>query len=72
MHNNLAEGNAKLGRAEMRRFFDSALGSLAEVDAMVTTLGDLYPLDSEVRGEIERLRQSIAGKVFAILKARAR
>ena len=40
--NNIAEGNAKRGRPEMRRFLDIAIGSLAEVDSMVAGLTSLY------------------------------
>ena len=43
--NNIAEGHAKLGRKERRRFFDVALGSLAEIDAMVATLPDIYQVE---------------------------
>jgi len=39
--NNLSEGNAKLGRAERRRFLDIAIGSLAEVDGMLGVLPDI-------------------------------
>lgn len=68
VHNNIAEGYAKLGQAERRRFFDIAIGSLAELDAMVTTLGDLYPLEPAVVAEIADLRHSINGRLFAILR----
>jgi four helix bundle protein len=44
VQDNIAEGNAKLGRREMRRFFDASIGSLAEIDSMVITLPDLYSL----------------------------
>jgi four helix bundle protein len=72
VHNNIAEGNAKLGRPELRRFFDMAIGSLAEIDAMVTTLGDLYELDQRLVAEIQDLRHSINGRLFAMLKTRRR
>lgn len=72
VHNNIAEGNAKLGRAEMRRFFDSAIGSLAEVDAMLTTLGDLFALDHALVAEAGDLRHSINGRLFAMLRTRRR
>ena len=72
VQNNIAEGNAKLGRPEMRRLFDVAIGSLAEVDAMLTTLGDLYPLDPVLVAEASNLRQSITGRLFAMLRTRRR
>jgi four helix bundle protein len=69
---NIAEGNAKLGARELRRYLDSALGSLAEIDAIVTVLGDLYRLDTEVRDRIDTLRVDITRKIFGILKAGSR
>jgi four helix bundle protein len=70
VHNNIAEGNAKRGRAERRRFLDVAIGSLAEVAAMVTTLSDLYSLDPALVAGIEELRRAINGGLFAMLKTR--
>jgi len=69
VHNNIAEGNAKLGRREMRRFFDIAIGSLTEGDAMVATLGDLYSLDAQLVAAVANLRGSINGRPFAMLRA---
>jgi hypothetical protein len=62
----------QLRRAEMRRFFDSAIGSLAEVDAMLTTLGDLFALDHALVAEAGDLRHSINGRLFAMLRTRRR
>jgi four helix bundle protein len=70
--NNIAEGNAKLGARELRRFLDIALGSLAELDSMVVVLGDLYELDEETRTRIDALRKDITGKIFALLRSRGR
>ncbi|MDH3456343.1 MAG: four helix bundle protein [Gemmatimonadota bacterium] len=66
--NNIAEGNGKLGRAEMRRFFDTALGSLAEIDSMLATLAHLYPLESNITTGFEQLRRDINRGVFTMLK----
>lgn len=68
VHNNVAEGNAKLGRAERRRYFDSAVGSLAEVDGMVDTLGRLYQLNAALTDPILQLRRDINAQVFALLR----
>ncbi len=68
MLNNIAEGNAKLGHPEMRRFFDTALGSLAEIDSMLATLADLYALDSSFADGCEQLRQDINRGIFTMLK----
>ncbi len=72
VQNNIAEGNAKLGPREMRRFFDIALGSLAEIDSMVVTLPDVYTVDSQSAGAIDRLRQEITRGIFGILRSRGR
>jgi four helix bundle protein len=72
VHNNIAEGNAKPGRGEMRRFFDTAVGSLAEIDAMTTTLGDLYPLDHQLVTDIRELRRSVNAGIFSMLRTRRR
>jgi four helix bundle protein len=70
--NNIAEGNAKLGRREMRRFFDIALGSLAEVDSMVAKLAGLYRLDSNTVQTVMELRREVNAGLFALLRSRGR
>jgi four helix bundle protein len=69
---NIAEGNAKLGNGERRRYFDCALGSLGELDTWVVGLGDLYDLDAGLVSEINQLRQRITAGIFAILKRHGR
>ena len=66
--NNIAEGHAKLGRKERRRFFDVALGSLAEIDAMVTTLPDIYDVEKSLIDSIGNTRVGITHGLFAMLK----
>ncbi len=68
VHNNIAEGNAKFGYNERRRFFDVALGSLAEVDAMAVTLTDLYDVEEQLIEDIDGLRADISGGLFAMLR----
>ena len=53
--NNIAEGNAKLGRAERRRFLDIAIGSLAEVDSIMGILPENYSLDEAKVKKLRRL-----------------
>ncbi|MBI3982438.1 MAG: four helix bundle protein [Gemmatimonadetes bacterium] len=65
---NIAEGNAKRGRGELRRYLDCALGSLGEVDTWLAGLGDLYKLDGESVVEIEDLRRRITAGIFAVLR----
>ncbi len=66
--NNIAEGHAKLGRKERRRFFDMALGSLAEIDAMVTTLPDIYKVEESLIDGIGDVRVGITHGLFSIIK----
>ena len=72
VQNNIAEGNAKRGNREMRRFFDIALGSLAEVDSMIATLPDIYETNSDVISGIEGMRRAITCGIFKIIKRHAR
>lgn len=70
VHNNIAEGNARRGPGERRRFFDAAIGSLAEASAMVDTLRVRYTLDPALVANLEALRKDINGGLFAMLKTR--
>jgi four helix bundle protein len=70
VQNNIAEGYAKLGRRERRRFFDTAIGSLAEVDSMACTLNDVYKIEENLLARIEKLRRAINGGLFAMLRGR--
>lgn len=72
VQNNIAEGNAKRGKAEMRRFFDTATASLAEVDSMVGELERLYELDAAEAARIEELRRSINAGIFKLLRSGGR
>lgn len=69
---NIAEGNAKLGMREMRRYFDCALGSLAEVDSFVGILPDIYGVDTKWLEEIEGERKDITRGLIGIIRARSR
>jgi four helix bundle protein len=53
---NIAEGSAKRGAAEFRRFLDMSLGSLSELSYILLLARDLDYLKSEEWGEIEALR----------------
>jgi len=70
--NNIAEGNAKLGRAERRRFLDIAIGSLAEVDSILGILPDNQPVDDALIQEFGALRLRINHGLFAMLNSRPR
>lgn len=73
VQNNIAEGNAKLGTRELRRFLDIALGSLAEVDSMVATLPVVHSLSGIALGHvghIERLRVRVNRGIFVSIRSR--
>jgi four helix bundle protein len=70
--NNIAEGNAKRGSAELRRFLDIALGSLGEIDSMVAILPTLYDIDEMKVAEVDRLRSTVARGVCVMLRNRGR
>jgi four helix bundle protein len=53
---NIAEGSAKRGGAEFRRFLDITLGSLAELSYILLLARELNYLSREEWGEIEALR----------------
>jgi four helix bundle protein len=66
--NNIAEGNAKLGRRELRKYLDCAIGSLAEINTMVTILPDVHPSDSALYAEADRLRMQVAKGLYQMLR----
>jgi len=68
VQNNIAEGNARRGRAERHRFFNIALSSLAEVDSMLGSLPELYPIDQATLDSAEVLRKQITAGVLAMIK----
>jgi four helix bundle protein len=72
VQNNIAEGHAKLGEGELRKFLDVALGSLAEVDSMTARLSAMYQLDQHTLARLESLRQQITAGIFQHLRRRHR
>ena len=53
---NIAEGAAKRGRREFRRFLDIALGSITEIEVALRIARDRQYLTAERWAEVERLR----------------
>lgn len=68
VQNNIAEGNARLGKAERRRFFDISLSSLAEVDSMLGTLPRVYPTTTDHIDLIEKQRRQITSGLFGMIR----
>jgi four helix bundle protein len=59
---NIAEGAAKHGRQEFRRYLDIALGSLSELTYGLRLAKDLGLLDDAAHADLDRLRDT-AGKL---------
>ena len=59
---NIAEGMARRGPKELRRFLDYSLGSIAELDVGLRLARDIGILDSSQWQELEALRQT-AGRI---------
>jgi len=70
VENNLAEGIARRGHAELRRFSEIALASLAEVDSMVATLETVCTLEQNRVARIEVLRRQITAGALALCRRR--
>jgi len=65
--NNIAEGNARRGRAQLSQFLNCAIGSLGEVDSMMAILPDLYSIDPDKVAAIDRLRIQVTRGVFRMM-----
>ncbi len=63
---NIAEGAAKQGPKEFRRFLDIAIGSLAEVGCLLTLAHDLAFLSDEAWAAIEAKRDSAAALTWLL------
>ncbi|MDH4043035.1 MAG: four helix bundle protein [Gemmatimonadota bacterium] len=70
--NNIAEGNARRGRAQLHQFLNCAIGSLAEVDSMVRILPDLYAINQQRIATIDRLRIETTRGRFGLLRSAGR
>src|ERR1043166_4529426 len=66
---NLAEGSARLGGRELRRFADIALGSLAELASLLWTARDLGYLPKERWAALNALRDSAGKLVYGLARA---
>ncbi len=63
---NIAEGYARYGRAELAHALSLALGSLAEVDALLLIARDLDYLDEVTHGRLARVRDEASRASFGL------
>jgi four helix bundle protein len=69
---NIAEGTAKRGRREFRRFLDISLGSLAEVSYLLRFSRDYGLLGEEAWRTLEALRSRAGRKTWSLYSAVSR
>ena len=66
---NIAEGSAKRGPGEFRRYLDIALGSLSELSVALRLARDLELLSQDTWRGIERLRNHAGMLVWRLYQA---
>ena len=69
---NIAEGSAKRGFPELRRFLDIALGSLSELSYLGTLARDLHLLTADSWRELDRVHTEAGRTTMGLSKAIAR
>ncbi len=69
---NIAEGSAKQGPREFRRFLDIAMGSLAEIGCLLTLARDLELLGEDTWTEIDGKRDSAAALTWLLFNSLSR
>ena len=69
---NIAEGYAKKGPKEFRRFLDIALGSLAELNYCFILARELRYLDQDAWLEVETLREEAGRVVWGLYRSMIR
>lgn len=65
---NIAEGSAKRGSREYRRFLDTARGSLAEVETILEIARDLEYLQPADYGRLEALATETSKTLYGLLR----
>ena len=63
---NIAEGHARLGRAEFSHALSLALGSLAEVDTLLVVASDLDLLSTDDYERLNTLRERASRATFGL------
>ena len=66
---NLAEGAAKHGSREFRRYVDIALGSLAETSYLLTLARDVGILSSSEWQSLDELRRKAGGMTWRLARS---
>ena len=66
---NIAEGSAKRGTRECRRYVDIALGSLAETSYLLTLAKDLGLTSSEEWQRMDELRRRAGGLTWRLARS---
>ncbi|PYP43807.1 MAG: hypothetical protein DMD42_09225 [Gemmatimonadetes bacterium] len=66
---NIAEGAAKRGRREFRRYLDIALGSITEVEVALRLARDRRYLTHEAWEQLERLRNHAGAVTWRLYQA---
>lgn len=66
---NIAEGSARLGPRELRRFLDISLGSLAEIHVYLLLAKELGLLSNGEWGEVEALRDHTGRLIWGLSRS---
>jgi four helix bundle protein len=66
---NIAEGSAKRGSREFRRYLDSSLGSLSELSYPLLLARDLKILSDEEWGRLDQIHQKAGGMTWLLYKS---
>jgi four helix bundle protein len=66
---NIAEGTARRGTREYRRYLDTARASLTEIEAILEISSELGYLEPTTRARLEARRDEAAKTVFGLLRA---
>lgn len=65
---NIAEGSAKRGSREYRRFLDTARGSLAEVETILDMARDLGYVEAAAFGRLEALATETSKTLYGLIR----
>ena len=66
---NIAEGSAKRGSREFRRYLDISLGSLSELSYTLLLARDLEILPKDEWGRLDQLHRSAGGMTWLLYKS---